>query len=154
MSKPMTRREARELVLHMIFQQDFGGQEADALLGDYLTGESFAALREEYALYGRLPDEKQEPYVRDAITGAVERQEELDGYITTYSVGWNLSRISRVSKCLLRLSMLEIKYLDIPMKASVNEAVELCKRYDSEEASQFVNGILASFIKAEVPPAE
>jgi N utilization substance protein B len=66
-------------------------------------------------------------------------------------VGWSVSRISRVAKCIIRLSMYEMLYLQIPVGASVNEALELCKQYDSPETAGFVNGVLASFIANELP---
>ena len=59
--------------------------------------------------------------------------------------------ISRVTKAILRLSMYELLYLGIPVGASVNEALELAKRYDSEESASFVNGVIGAFVKQELP---
>ncbi|MBQ7093606.1 MAG: transcription antitermination protein NusB, partial [Clostridia bacterium] len=71
-------------------------------------------------------------------------------YIEKYAKGWNVGRISRISKAILRLSMYEILYMDIPVGASVNEALELAKKYDGEETVGFINGILSSFSKNEI----
>ena len=65
-------------------------------------------------------------------------------------MGWSVSRISRMTKCILRMAMYEMLYLQIPVGASVNEALLLCKKYESDQAASFINGILASFIKKEL----
>ena len=80
----------------------------------------------------------------------MEHLYELDDYIEKYSKGWNIARISRISKCILRLSMYEVLYMGIPVGASVNEALELAKQYDSEEAAGFINGIMGAFVEKEV----
>lgn len=83
--------------------------------------------------------------------GVIEHSEELDGIIDTYAIDWKRSRISKVSLAILRISIYELKYLqgDVPVGVSINEAVELAKKYASEEDASFVNGILGSFVKAE-----
>ena len=76
---------------------------------------------------------------------------ELDGYIEKYSVGWKFERLSNIVIALLRIAMYEILYeQDTPNSVAINEAVELCKRYDTQEAAAFLNGILSSFVKEEV----
>jgi N utilization substance protein B len=140
------RRLAREIALHLIFQLEPEG-DAEALLARALTPEAFEDLAGESELYTVLPTGSHLAYIRKAVTAVAARRAELDGLIAGYAVGWNLDRISRVTACILRLCMVEIDSLKIPMKASVNEALELAKRYDSAEAAQFVNGILASFIR-------
>ncbi|MBR5390871.1 MAG: transcription antitermination factor NusB [Clostridia bacterium] len=147
----MNRREARELVFHLLFSAEYTGKSGQELLQD-VTDERFASLREEYALYSELPPQSQEDYIRQAVTGVVEHREELDEAIRKYAVGWNLSRITAVSRCLLRLSMYEMREMKIPVGASVNEALELAKRYDSDEAAAILNGILGSCVREEVEP--
>ena len=146
----MSRRDARELVLHMLFDNDVAVNSAEDILSSRLEPEYFATLATEDKLYKKIPDDAQNEYILQAVNGVINNNVELDGYIKAYSSGWDISRISRIAKCILRLSMYEMKYLDIPVGASVNEAVELAKRYDSEEVSSFINGILASFIKKEL----
>ena len=146
----MSRRNARELVLHMLFDNDVSGNSADDILSFRLEPEYFSTLATEDKLYKQIPDNAQSEYMAKAVNGVVANLEELDNYIKTYSTGWDISRISRIAKCILRLSMYEMKYLKIPVGASVNEAVELAKRYDSEEVASFINGVLASFIKKEL----
>jgi N utilization substance protein B len=145
----MNRREARELVLHLIFSGEYTGNKGEELLKD-INEENFRSLESEYELYQKMPQENQEEYIRRAVTGVMEHLYELDNYIEKYAKGWNIARISRISKCILRLSMFEVLYLGIPVGASVNEALELAKNYDSEEAAGFVNGIMGAFVEHEV----
>ncbi len=145
----MNRRDARELVLHLIFAGEYSGKRGAELLEE-INEENFQSLVGEYDLYQELPPESQEEYIRRAVTGVMEHLPELDNYIEKYAKGWNIARISRISKCILRLSMYEVLYLGIPVGASVNEALELAKKYDAEEAAGFVNGIMGAFVKGEV----
>ena len=145
----MNRREARELVLHLIFGGEYTGNGGEELLKD-INEENFLSLESEYDLYKKMPSENQQEYVQRAVTGVMEHLYELDDYIEKYAKGWNIARISRISKCILRLSMYEVLYMGIPVGASVNEALELAKQYDSEEAASFVNGIMGAFVEKEV----
>jgi len=146
----MSRRNARELVLHMLFDNEMSGNSAEEILACRLDPEYFDTLKTEDKLYSQLPDSAQNEYIMDAVNGVVVHCEELDNYIKKYSSGWDISRISNIAKCILRLSMFEMKFMSIPVGASVNEAIELSKRYDGEEVSAFINGILASFVKKEL----
>ena len=145
----MNRREARELVLHLIFAGEYTGNRGAQLLED-VNEENFQSLESEYDLYKNMPSENQQEYIQRAVTGVMEHLYELDDYIEKYSKGWNIARISRISKCILRLCMYEVLYMSIPVGASVNEALELAKQYDSEEAAGFINGIMGSFVEKEV----
>lgn len=145
----MNRREARELVLHLIFAGEYTGNCGAQLLED-VNEENFQSLESEYDLYKKMPSENQQEYIQRAVTGVMEHLYELDDYIEKYSKGWNIARISRISKCILRLCMYEVLYMEIPVGASVNEALELAKQYDSEEAAGFINGIMGAFVEKEV----
>ena len=80
-----------------------------------------------------------------------EHGSEIDAIITkNLRKGWSFARISKVSRTVLRIAIFEMKYLDdVPPRVAVNEAVELAKRYGDENDPTFVNGLLASVIKAE-----
>ena len=146
----MNRREAREVVLHMIYAGEYSDKTPEQFVTDALSPAHFVSLAGEYQLYQQPPSEDQMDYLRRASVGVLTHGPELDTYIEKYAVGWSVSRISRVAKCVMRLSMYEMLYLQIPVGASVNEALELCKRYDSPETAGFVNGVLASFVKKEL----
>ena len=73
--------------------------------------------------------------------------EEIDSLIKEKSEGWNLDRISRVSRAAMRLCIYEMKWADTPMNIAINEAVEIVKKYDDIKAKGFVNGILNAIAK-------
>jgi len=88
-------------------------------------------------------NEKDRAYVIEVIDGVHKNLEFIDDIIRRYSKGWKLNRISKVDLSVLRLSIYEILFRDdIPLNVSINEAVELAKKYSSKEAGSFVNGIL------------
>ena len=146
----MSRKAARELALHMIFELDFTHEECEKLIKERLTPESFESLKQEDALYESMPGKEQLSYIDNLVCGVSNKLEELDSYISKYSVGWKVGRISKIAISVMRLSMYEIKYMpDIPDSASINEAVEFTKRYDSKESASFVNGILGTFVRSE-----
>lgn len=147
----MSRRTARELALHMIFEMDFTGVDCGEIMKRRLTAEEFSAFSTEDRLYTALPDENDRKYISRILNGVSAHLPELDSYIEKYSVGWKFERLSHIVISLLRISMFEILYeADTPNSVAINEAVELCKRYDTQEAASFLNGILASFTKEEV----
>ena len=146
----MTRSNAREIAVHLIFALGFGSQSDQELLDSELTHERFQELAEDLPLYAQYPNEKQEQYIRKLVSGVFFHGPELDDYISRYSVGWAFSRIPRMAAAIMRTAMYEILYMpDIPNAAAINEAVELTRKYESPEVVAFVNGILGSFVRAE-----
>lgn len=146
----MTRSNAREIAVQMIFSLGFGNLSADELLESQLTRERFQELAEEMPLYQEFPNEKQEQYIRDLVQGVFSHGPELDEYITRYSVGWSFARIPRMAAAVMRTAMYEVLYMpDIPNAAAINEAVEIAKHYEPQEVVSFLNGILGSFVRAE-----
>jgi N utilization substance protein B len=98
-------------------------------------------------------DDKERDYVASVLGGAWERQSEIDALIEKYSKRWKISRISKVDLAILRVAICEIlAFTDIPVSVSINEAVELAKRYGSEDSGSYVNGVLGR-IAAEAAPA-
>jgi len=149
----MTRSNARELAVHLVFELSFAGCGADALLSQALTRQTFEAIGREEPLYAQFPNRDQRAYIEGLVRGVEEHAEELDGYIAKYSIGWNFKRLPRMVVSILRVCMYEIRYLaDVPNAAAINEAVELTKRYEEPELAAFVNGILGSFVRAEPVP--
>lgn len=146
----MTRSNAREIAVQLIFSLGFGNLSAQEVLDSQLTPERFAELAEENALYAQFPNEKQQQYIRDLVQGVFSHGPELDDYISRYAVGWSFARIPRMAAAIMRTAMYEVLYVpDVPNAAAVNEAVEIAKRYETQEVVSFVNGILGSFVRAE-----
>lgn len=128
----MTRKQAREEAFILVFEKEFNDSTVEEIL------ETAKEVRD------LIPDE----YVSTVFSGVFEHLEELDGIISDKSVGWKIGRISKTALGILRLAIFEMKYLDdIPVSVSINEAVELCKKYATGDDASFVNGILSSVAK-------
>ena len=153
----MTRTAAREIAVHFVFELGFTNQTAEELLAEALNRKTFAAIGEEEPLYSEFPNEAQREYISKLVKGVYEHTPELDDYISKYAIGWKFSRMNRVAVAIMRVAMYEVLYMpDIPNGASINEAVELTRKYETEDVARFVNGILGSFVRAEAreePPA-
>ncbi len=147
----MTRTNAREIAIHFIFELGFSQESAQSLLEEFLTPEAFERLGEEEPLYAQFPNAKQKAYIEELVTGVYQHTQELDGYIERYAQGWRFSRIDRVAVAVMRACIYEILYMpDIPNSASINEAIEIAKGYEPQEACAFINGILGTFVRETV----
>lgn len=150
----MTRSIARHLAIQLCFASASSGREPAELAADFFTEEHFASLKEVDELYAELPGEKFLDYIVRLSTLVFEKKEELDEVIGRYARGWDVNRISKTALTILRCAICEILYLeDVPAGAAINEAVELDKNYDEPDTVAFVNGILGSFVRAELQPA-
>lgn len=87
-------------------------------------------------------------FLENEIAGVEEHKEELDEIISKYLRGWTVDRLARVDGILLRMAVYEMKYMpEVPVGASINEAVELAKRFAEGKSSRFINGVLGSAAK-------
>ncbi|OUQ80198.1 transcription antitermination factor NusB [Flavonifractor sp. An100] len=146
----MTRSNAREIAVQLIFSLSFGERDAQSLLESQLTPERFQELTQEMPLYAQFPNEKQLQYIKEVVKGVFAHGPELDDYISRYAVGWSFSRIPRMAAAIMRTAMYEVLYMpEIPNAAAINEAVEIAKNYEPQEVVSFINGILGSFVRAE-----
>ena len=151
----MTRSQVREIVMHISFAQSANPRPVSEVLEQLLDRDYYASLGEEDELYLAYPSAKQIPYLRQMAEGISEHLVELDFYIEKYAKGWKISRISRVAMAIMRVSMYEVLYMqDIPGGVAINEAVEIAKHYEDTETVSFINGILGSFIRTEMPGLE
>lgn len=146
----MTRSNAREIAVHMIFSLSFGNQSAQELLDSQLTHERFQELAEDMPLYAQYPNEKQERYIRELVQGVFFHGPELDDCISRYAKGWSFARTPRMASAIMRTAMYEVLYMpDVPNAAAINEAVEIAKNYEPQEVVSFLNGILGTFVRTE-----
>ena len=147
----MVRNTAREVAIHLSYELSFTDRNIDELLDDRLKADTFATLAGEDDIYTEAPDKKQEVYIRRLVKGVAEHGAELDGYIAKYAKGWNFARIPLVASAIMRVAMYEMLYMpDIPNGVSINEAVEIAKKYETPETVKFINGILGSFVRQEL----
>ena len=93
----MTRANARELAVHLIYSQGFTGEEPDAVVATRLEKEYYKLLSEENEVYEQRPSRAQLAYIDNVVAGVSNRREMLDAQIQKYSIGWDVSRISRLA---------------------------------------------------------
>ncbi len=129
----MTRKQAREETFILIFEKLFSDSTTEEIL----------------QLAMEVRDLEPDEYLEKVFYGVFENLDTIDGIISDTAKGWKISRISKTALSVLRLAIFEIKYFDeIPVSVSINEAVELCKKYATSEDASFVNGILSTVAKA------
>ena len=115
---------------------------------DFFEEEHYESLKRFDPEIFKNPDEKNLKYIKELLSSAYENREELDERINKYLKNWRSERLSKTSLALLRMSMAEILYLGTPVGASINEAVEIAKKYEeNKETVAMINGVLGSFSK-------
>jgi len=123
------RRQARELALKVLFHMEFNPGDPE---------EVFHLICENFGSPGSTI-----PFSRELVLGVCKNKEDVDRLIRRSSENWRLERMSYVDRCILRLGVFEILFMeDIPPKVSIDEAVELGKKYGTEDSGAFINGIL------------
>lgn len=144
----MTRANARELAVHLIYGRDFTGEEPSVVVATRLNKEYYSQLAEENQVYSERPSKAQMAYIDTVVSGVANRAEELNATIRKFAIGWDISRISRLARTVLQLALFEIQYVeDVPVGVAISEAVRIVKMYEGEEISGFVNGILGAFAR-------
>ena len=128
----MSRTELREHIFRMVFRVEFNNEEE---------------MKDQEAFYfEELPKAtgKDQDYILNKYRAIVEKKDEIDSLLNEVAEGWKTTRMNRVDLTILRLATYEIKWdEDVPTGVAINEAVELAKKYSSDEGPSFVNGILA-----------
>lgn len=148
----MTRSNAREIAVHLVFGMDYTHASADEALEILLETGYYAGLAAELELYQERPNKKQLAYIRTVADGCMEKASELDEIIGRHAIGWSVSRISRIAKAILRVAIYEILYVDdVPTGVAINEAVRITRGYEDEDVVAFVNGVLGAFARAQQP---
>jgi len=124
----LTRREAREKVVELLFETEFRTDED---------------VREVFAISVENREIPENDYVTRAYFGVQENKEQIDAIIGECSIGWKTHRLTRLSRSVLRLAVYEMMFVeDVPSSVAINEAVELTKRFDDPKAKAFINGVL------------
>ncbi len=157
----MNRSKAREHAFQILFSTEFQMlsdkedplEKLDQVITDHLM--TFQDQDEKMTL-------EEEKFIRREVTGTMTHLKELDEAISEHLKGWSLNRLGRVDLSIMRLALYEIRYeKDIPDRVSINEAVELAKKYGEERSGKFINGVLANFAepkengpKADGPKAD
>jgi transcription antitermination factor NusB len=125
------RTRAREFALQILYQMDITGDNYDICLNNF-----WQALSQEHI------DEEVKNFTTELVKGVADNLETIDKKISQYATNWQLRRMAVVDRNILRMSCFELMFRDdIPPKVSINEAVELAKKYSGPEAGKFVNAI-------------
>lgn len=99
-----------------------------------------------------IKDEEVSEFAKILIQGTMENKQKIDDLIVKYALNWELERMAVIDKNILRFAIYELIFcLDIPPKVTINEAIELAKKYGDQESGRFVNGILDKIVRAECP---
>ena len=149
----MTRGNARELAIHLIYGRNFTGEEPETVVATRLNKDYYKQLSAENDVYEERPSRAQLNYIDTVVAGVANREEELNQQIQNYSIGWDVSRISRLARSVMQLAMFEIQYIDdVPTGVAISEAVRIAKKYDGDDTGSFVNGILGAFARSLTAP--
>ena len=145
----MTRGNARELAVHLVYGREFTGEEPEQVVATRLEKDYYSQLSGENQVYADRPSRAQLAYLDQVVSGVANRTEELNALIQKYSIGWDVSRISKLARSVMQLAIFEILYVDdVPTGVAISEAVRIAKKYDGDDTGSFVNGILGSFARS------
>ena len=126
-----TRRQARELAMQALFFMDMRSDVSAQMLEHFL--ENFR------------PPKKAQPLFMKLVTGVIDSRSEIDATIERFSKNWKISRMSGVDRNVMRVAVFELTSCDdIPPKVTINEAVDIGKKFGTEESGAFINGIMDS----------
>ena len=125
----LKRKEAREIVVGLLFETEFRADEN---------------VTEVFAVSAENREIPEDDYIKRAYFGVCENREKIDELIGASSNGWKTQRLTKLSRSIMRLAVYEMLMEDIPYSVSINEAIELTKKFDDPKARAFVNGVLNS----------
>ena len=140
----MKRRLAREIAVSSLYQME---------MNEVSVSEAVDMLMEELSEENELGADPSEigstdEFVRELVEGVTANRYEIDGMLQQFLTGWQVDRLSRVDRQVLRLACYEMVFRnDIPPKAAVNEAIDLAKHFGTDESGKFVNGVLGKLMQ-------
>lgn len=126
----MSRHEARVLALQVLYEADTAQRDAGAILSRHFQEDSLAD-----GLRG---------YTSHIVSGVVTEQADLDKLISDLAPDFPVAQLSAIDRNILRIALWEMRYGDVPVKAAINEAVDLAKDFGSDTSSRFINGVLGA----------
>lgn len=133
----MNRVKSREHLLQLAYQMEITSESALETFNDFVENEEI------------LKSDLDLEYIKAGLLGIEENKEKINSLIETQLVKWKLNRISKVNLSILRISVYEMLFAeDVPGKVSINEAIELCKKYSDNKSVSFINGVLDKIYKS------
>ena len=135
------RRKSRELALQALYQGE-------------LAGKNGLLVFEEFCRHFQV-NKKAIPYAKKLLDGVQENGDVINQLISKYAENWRLERMSVIDRNILRLAVYEVHYQDdVPTSVAINEAVEIAKRFSTDDSGPFINGVLDAMAKKEAPGVE
>lgn len=128
------RRALRCAVMCQIFESEFSTDPCISVVQSFSDEIAKGFTEEDYARANEM------------ALGVISHKEELDAIISKYLRDWSISRLSKTDLSILRLALYELIFLDVPVKVSINEAVELSKLYSDDKSPAFINGVLGGYV--------
>lgn len=129
-----SRRRAREEALKLLFRLDLTGESPDEAIAEALSESNI--------------DQRAREFVGDLCRGVAGRLTEIDDLLCRFTTGWTGERLAATDRNVLRMAVYEILYSeDVPVAVVINEAVELAKKFGTQDSGRFVNGVLGSIAK-------
>jgi N utilization substance protein B len=133
-----SRRHGREVALQALYATEVGKRPADEMLTELLAREDSSEGR---------------AFVRDLVMGTLENEDESDALIAPLLEGWTIDRLPTIDRIILRMSAFELKHRkEIDPAVVINEAVELAKKFSTEDSGRYVNGVLGRVLGARSVP--
>lgn len=130
----MGRKIARESTMKLLYQMDINDDFSKKEISIFLENNELKSDEIEY--------------INEVVKGINENIEEIDSYIEKYSEGWKIKRLAKIDLAILRIAIYEIMHKeDMPPQVSINEAVDVSKKYSTDESSKYINGLLGTFLK-------
>ena len=131
----MGRKVAREGAMKLLFQMELNEDYSEEAKGIFLENFEF--------------DEMETKYIEEAYLSIMDHREIIDQYIEENLEGWSIYRLAKVDLAVLRIAIYEILFRkDIPVEVSINEAIEIVKKYSSYDSFKFINGVLGGFVRS------
>jgi N utilization substance protein B len=131
----MGRKQAREGTMKLLYQMEVNEDYSDDNIRVFFQNFSY--------------DENEKQYIEDAVLTIKNNLEEIDKNMISHLQGWSINRLAKVDLAVLRIAIYEIIYRkDIPIEVSINEAIEIVKKYSTEESFKFINGVLGGFVRS------
>ena len=131
----MGRKYARESTMKLLYQMEINSDFSEDVINNFFQSNAFNI--------------EEKVYINQAVKTIVENLDKIDSHIKDNIEGWELHRLARIDLSTLRIAIYEILYReDIPIQVSINEAIEIAKKYSTDESSRFINGVLGGFVRS------
>lgn len=127
------RHTGRKLAMQALYQADIQNESIENIFAGFIDPFPYMAETKSWA--------------KELAEGSHSHLKEIDQVISKYAIGWEITRINPIDRNILRMALFELIYLKTHPKIVINEALEIAKKYATDDSSKFLNGILGNFIK-------